>query len=466
MGGRPPAQADGAVLETQTGRLGLPEHLPMLKSAQRAFERVVVGDSVPALVRSSQAVPPPLIRRLQDDAFREVVRYAARQQKFFARRLQEKGIHAARVRQPQDLGDIYTTPEDLLSLPASDFLCRAPQAVFETTGTSGAPKRIYFGYDELDESARHEAAALHKNGVGEGDRVVCTFDGGYWISGWVTFLACRQIGAFCSAIGKPHPRELYNRFALYGYNVIAADPTWLVSLSEIAEKEGAFPVKLILAAGDRMTAAYRRYVQDVWKAPVILGYGSTEAGGGLGMECRLQQGYHLDEFDFLFEIADPDADGYGELVMTTLSRRTQPLIRYRMRDVTRFAPEPCACGVTLSRIEPIRGRRDEMVVMGAGNMHPEIFERVLHDVDGISANWQVAVRQDGLRDVLEFRLELTNGVKPEHVEQGVRRNIETRYPEVWANHVCGMYNLTFSYQPRGSRAGTRKVKRLVDERSG
>ncbi|HEV3277311.1 MAG TPA: AMP-binding protein [Terriglobia bacterium] len=438
----------------------------MLRRAQRAFEHLVVGGSIPALVRWAQALPPGLIRRLQEDAFTEVVRYAARHQKFFARKLQTAGIDARQVRRPEDLGDIFTTPDDLLNLPAEDFLCRPPEAVFETTGTSGAPKRVYFAYGELDEAARHEAAAMYKNGVRPGDRVVCTFDGGYWIAGWVTFLGCRQMGVFCSATGKPQPREIYDRMPLYKYNVIAADPTWLVSLSEIAEEEGTFPIKLILAAGDRMTDVYRRYVEDVWKAPVILGYGSTEAAGGVGMECVRQDGYHLDEYDCLFEIVDRDEQGYGELVMTTLTRRTEPLIRYRMRDVTRFAPGPCACGVTLKRIEPIRGRRDEMVVMGAGNMHPGIFERILHDVEGISPNWQVAVRQEGLRDILEFRLELTNGIGQEHVEQSVRHNLEGRYPEVWANHVCGMYNLCFSYQPPGTFGRARKARRLVDERSG
>ena len=437
----------------------------MLKSIQTTLERFVVGDSVPSLVRWGQSLPPGLVRRLQLDAFGQVVRYTAARQRLFARKLAEKGIDPARVHRPEDLGDIFTTPEDLLSLPADDFLCRAPEAVFETTGTSGAPKRVYFGYDELHQSARHEAAALYKNGVRPGDRVVCSFDGGYWISGWVTFLACRMLGVFCSAIGKPQPRELYNRMPLYRYNVIAADPTWLVSLSEIAEKEGTYPLTLIMAAGDRMTDVYRRYVQDVWGAPIVLGYGSTEAGGGVGMECERRQGYHLDELDFLFEIVDQDEQGYGELVMTTLTRRTEPLIRYRMRDVTRFVSGRCPCGVTLRRIEPVRGRRDEMVVMGAGNMHPEIFERILHDVNGISAHWQVAVRQQGLRDVLEFRLELSNGVGPELIEQNVRRNLEARFPEVWANHLCGMYELKFCYLPLGTLGGGRKARRLVDERS-
>ena len=437
----------------------------MLTDLRKLVERVVIGDSVPRLVRWGRTLPRPLIGRLQAEAFRDAVGYAATRQKFLARKLKEAGIDPARVRGPEDLGDVFTTAEDLLSLPAEDFLCRQPQAVFETTGTSGAPKRTYFSYEEVDAAAHHEAAALWEHGVRPGDRVVCTFDAGYWISSWVTFLATRQMGVFCSAIGKPQPKDFYPKLGLYRYNVIVADPTWLVSLSEIAAREGTVPVKLILAAGDRMTDAYRRYVQEVWNARVILGYGSTEMGGGLGMECRERSGYHVDEYDFLLEVIEPDASGYGELVMTTLARRTMPLIRYRVRDVTRFIDEPCSCGVTLRRIARIRGRRDEMVVMGAGNMHPEIFERVLDGVEGVSDRWQVAVRQDGLRDVLEFRLEPTNGIVPTAVESAVRCNLESRYPDVWANQVCGMYQLAFRFLPPGTLVPGRKPKRLVDERN-
>ena len=436
----------------------------MLAKLRRFAERALIGDSVPALVRWGKLVPPSLVRSIQLGAFGEMVRYAARHQKFFGRKLREKGIDPGRVRRPEDLGDVFTTPEDLLRLPPEDFLCREPQVVFETTGTSGSPKRVYFGYDELEFAGRYEAAGLYQNGVRPGDRVVCTFDAGYWISGWVSFFACKQIGVFCSAIGKPRPEDFYSRLGGYRYNVIMADPTWLVSLSEIAEKRGVYPIKVIFAAGDRMTRAYRDYVERVWNAPVVLGYGSTEAGGGVGMECLRRDGYHLDEFNFLFETLDRDANGYGELVVTTLSSRTMPLVRYRTRDVTRFIEDRCACGITLRRIAPVKGRRDEMVVMGAGNMHPEIFEKVLDGVEGISDVWQVAVRQEGVRDVLEFRLALTNGVNPSAVEALVRKNLEARYPEVWANHLCGMYRIDFRFSPPGTHERGRKPKRLVDER--
>lgn len=437
----------------------------MLGDLRKLVERALIGDDVPSLVRWGKHVPRRLIRGIQQDGFREVVRYAAHRQKFFARKLREHGIDPSRVRKPADLGEIFTTPEDILALPAEDFLCREPQIVCETTGTTGGPKRLYFGYDELEFAGRYEAAAMWENGVRPGNRVVCTFDAGYWISSWVTFLGCKNMGVFCSAIGKPAPSEVYSRLKLYQYNVIVADPTWLVSLSEIAEEKGTVPVKLIVAAGDRMTDPYRDYVQKVWNAPVILGYGSTEQGGGSGMECIRREGYHIDEFNFYFELLNPDAGGYGELVITSLSRRTMPLIRYRVRDITRFIDERCPCGATIRRIARIKGRRDEMVVMGAGNMHPEIFEKVLHDVEGISENWQVAVRQEGTHDILEFRLEPANGISLATVEEKVRKHLEIRYPDVWANHVCGMYRLSFRFLPTGALEQGRKPRRLVDERA-
>src|SRR5579871_2322285 len=190
----------------------------MFSQARNLFERAVIGDSVPALVRWGKHVSPSVVAKIRTEGFVNIVRYAAEHQKFFARKLQECGIDPAQVQGPEDLGDIFTTPDDLRSFPADDFLCREPELVFETTGTSGGPKRVYMSYDELDFSARYEAAALYENGVRPGSRVVCTFDGGYWVSSWVTFLACKQLGVFCSATGKPHPREIYSRMDEYRYD--------------------------------------------------------------------------------------------------------------------------------------------------------------------------------------------------------------------------------------------------------
>src|SRR5215472_16447558 len=98
----------------------------MLTTLRKVAEHALIGNSVPALARWAKAIPRPAIERLQAEAFRDVVRYAAEHQKFFARKLGERGINPAEVHRPEDLGDVFTTPEDLLGLPAEDFLCREP----------------------------------------------------------------------------------------------------------------------------------------------------------------------------------------------------------------------------------------------------------------------------------------------------------------------------------------------------
>ena len=91
----------------------------MYSQARKLFERTVIGDSIPALIRWGKRVSPAVIGKIRRDEFVEIVRYAAKHQKFFARKLRQGGIDPKRVRCPEDLGDIFTTPEDLRTLPST-----------------------------------------------------------------------------------------------------------------------------------------------------------------------------------------------------------------------------------------------------------------------------------------------------------------------------------------------------------
>jgi hypothetical protein len=61
---------------------------------------------------------------------------------------------------------------------------------------------------------------------------------------------------------------------------------------------------------------------------------------------------------------------------------------------------------------------------------------------------------------------LTNGINHATVENAVRKNLEARYPDVWANYLCGMCRLEFRIFPPGGLEQGRKPRRLVDERKG
>ena len=75
-------------------------------------------------------------------------------------------------------------------------------------------------------------------------------------------------------------------------------------------------------------------------------YGTSELSGPLFTECDEQCGIHIWADLFLVEILDPETgepvpDGEtGELVITTLAKEANPLIRYRIKDLTRNCLSP------------------------------------------------------------------------------------------------------------------------------
>jgi phenylacetate-CoA ligase len=220
-----------------------------------------------------------------------------------------------------------------------------------------------------------------------------------------------------------------------------------------------------VSGAERVTDPLRGLIEGYWKAPLYMTYASTELGASLGAECRERAGYHLHEYDYAVEILNPDSDGYGEVVFTTLTRTVMPLIRYRTRDIARLISEPCPCGMPFRRLSAIRGRSDEIIACVWGDVHPELFEDLLSFVEGIGDEWQVALRQEGLRPVFEFRLESSGGARvQEAVDSRIRARLVQRYPALAAKTQQRMCDVVIRLIPPGTLRRGRKIRRLVDER--
>src|SRR5207244_12587220 len=75
-------------------------------------------------------------------------------------------------------------------------------------------------------------------------------------------------------------------------------------------------------------------------------YGLSEIiGPGVAGECEVRAGLHIQDDHFLPEVIDPATEQVlepgreGELVLTTLTKRALPLIRYRTGDITTLTDE-------------------------------------------------------------------------------------------------------------------------------
>jgi phenylacetate-CoA ligase len=118
----------------------------------------------------------------------------------------------------------------------------------------------------------------------------------------------------------------------------------------------------------------------------------------------------LAEDHFLPEIIDPAtgevlAEGEGELVLTSLTKEAYPLLRYRTGDRTSLLTEPCPCGRTAVRLDRIRGRVDEMLIIRGVNLFPSEVERVLLQFPELQTRYQVRIWREGALDQVEVLVE-------------------------------------------------------------
>jgi len=430
------------------------------------LDRIVLGDSPTRRLWFARRMPDAYIRNTQRLDFRTTVRWVAARSAFYRRKFQEHRIDPAMVKCPADLGDIFTTSTDLLTHPVEEFLCDRPQLGFETTGTlSPKSKKIFFSLEEMRDMGRDGAAGLYALGVRKEDRMVSALDLSFWNAGPTLRVAAQTLGCLLIEASKIPPGEFYDRALDYRFNVMVVEPSWIVSLTEIAEKRGTWPVKLMLVGGENMSEKSRRHVEETWKTTLFLTYGQTESFGSAGTECARQNGYHLQELKFWFEIPEPDDQGHGELVFTTLSRRVMPLLRYRTSDMARFMEGVCDCDLkSLRRISKIVGRCDEMVNCGLGNISPWMFERVLEGVSGIAHDWQVLVTRPGLRDTVEIRVELLDGASQMSVERSILNALEEQFPDMARNVSMGLCEMSVTGNARGTLRTGRKLRSIVDLR--
>jgi hypothetical protein len=97
-------------------------------------------------------------------------------------------------------------------------------------------------------------------------------------------------------------------------------------------------------------------------------YGTSELGA-VAASCGQAPGMHVFEDAFIVEVlrnGQPVAPGEaGRIVVTDLTNRAMPLIRYDVGDAGRLWPEACACGRRTARLE-VLGRVPEVLDTARG----------------------------------------------------------------------------------------------------
>ena len=105
----------------------------------------------------------------------------------------------------------------------------------------------------------------------------------------------------------------------------------------------SYNVRLGLLGSEGCTPEMRAQIEERWGNGFFVtdNYGMSELNGpGMSGECIYRDGLHICEDHFLCEIIDPktgaplDKGETGELVVTNLTKRGLPMLRYRTKDIT------------------------------------------------------------------------------------------------------------------------------------
>ncbi|GAA1804715.1 phenylacetate--CoA ligase family protein [Luedemannella flava] len=159
------------------------------------------------------------------------------------------------------------------------------------------------------------------------------------------------------------------------------------------------------ASSEVLTAHTRALATRAWGIAPFNVYAATETGG-IAAECREHQGLHLFEDLVVAEVVDdayrpvPPGQAGDRLLVTVLSSRTVPLIRYELTDRVRLAARACPCPLPLRLLETVEGRTDDVLTLpatagGTVRIHPVVFHQALDLIP--AAGWQVRHEPGQLR---------------------------------------------------------------------
>ena len=284
----------------------------------------------------------------------------------------------------QSLGDLTNLP----LITETDIRAHGPQMVcvsqdevariitMHSSGTTGAPKRLFFTAQDLD----HTLDFFHlgmQHMVDPGQSVAILLPGATPDStGHLLARALERFQVSSHIIGLvTQPEVAVRTLQKLQPDVLVGFPVQILAIARMAEflKISLGTIRSVLLCSDYIPQSLSQELVALLGCEIFTHYGTTETGLGGGVDCWAHSGSHLREADLLFEIIDPQtatplADGqWGEIVFTTLTRTGMPLIRYRTGDMGRFHPGTCPCGSSIRRLDQVRGRISQIRTLHNGH---------------------------------------------------------------------------------------------------
>ncbi len=379
----------------------------------------------------AESAPVDARRTQQDERLRDLLRrLAGCDQPFWTERLAE--VTPDDVDGVDDLAALpFTAKPDLRATYPFGMLAVPRDATVRahaSSGTSGKPTVVAYTARDVEIFAEVVARSIACAGGRRSDVLHVAYGYGLFTGGLGLHYGGERLGATVIPASGGNTDLQLTLLADLGADGLACTPSFAMLLAERAEADDLqdLRVRYLICGAEPWSGGFRDRLEDAWSAltdrRVVARdiYGLSEViGPGVAMECVEAPGaLHVFDDHFLPEIIDPHRgtvlpDGErGELVLTTLTKQAQPVVRYRTGDVTRLTHGACACGRTHPRIDRLSGRTDDMLVVRGVNVFPREIEAALLEHQQLNGNWALVLDH---RSTL-LRLEVHAEVHGSHVD--------------------------------------------------
>ena len=306
-----------------------------------------------------------------------------------------------------DLRDNY--PFGLFAVPRSEVV-----RIHASSGTTGKPTVVGYTAGDIDVWSRLMARSIYAAGGRPGDVAHIAYGYGLFTGGLGAHYGAETLGCMVVPVSGGQTERQVTLILDFEPRIILVTPSYCLNLIDEMESRGIDPRSCSLEVGifgaEPWTDELRAEIELRLGIHAVDIYGLSEVmGPGVAQECvETKDGPTLWEDHFYPEIVDPGTgeplpDGdFGELVLTALTKRGQPVIRYRTRDLTRLLPGTAR---PMRRIERISGRSDDMLIVRGVNVFPSQIEAEVLKVDGLTPHFQIEVDRSGNLAQLTVRVE-------------------------------------------------------------
>ena len=381
------------------------------------------------------------------------------------------GINPGDVKSLDDLAKLpFTTKEDLRqNYPFGMFAVPMNEIVriHASSGTTGKPTVVGYTRGDIDLWAMLMARSIRAAGGKPGDKMHIAYGYGLFTGGLGFHYGAEYLGCAVIPVSGGFTERQVQLIVDFEPDIIAVTPSYLLAIADEFDRQGIdarkSSLRIALLGAEPWTEAMRTEIERRMELDAVNVYGLSEViGPGVGQEyADTKDGLTIWEDHFFPEIIDPDTGKVlpegeeGELVFTSLTKQAMPVIRYRTRDLTRLLPGNQRA---MRRIERIKGRSDDMLIVRGVNVFPSQIEAALATEQLFAPHYILEVTRPDRLDELEVIVETRDALPPDAMMALADRGVHL------IKALVGVTTTVRAVAPGTIERSQGKAKRVIDKR--